>query len=163
MERQSSHKAPTQIAILGLVGLVAALLYGCATPTTVQISTLSPTTPTAGAMPTGTAVGAAATATSTTAMPTASAVATVAATPTPIAATGLQLASLGCVCHLQSQQGAPPVAQVAALPAATIQQTVRQGRGTMPAWSAQNLSDAWLTAIIAALKSSQQVTPAATP
>jgi len=161
MKTCSSPSAALLIAVVGLVALAAALLYGCATPTTVQISTVGATTPTTGAMPTGTAVGAAAATVTSTAMPTASA--TAAASPTPVAATALQLASLGCVCHIQNELGAPPVAQVAALPAATIQQTVRQGRGAMPAWSTQNLSDAWLTAIIAALKSSGQAATTPTP
>jgi len=160
MKLGSSPSVPLRIAVIGLVTLAAALLYGCATPTTVQISTVGATTPTAGAMPTGTAVGAAAATVTSTAMPTASPAATAAVSPTPITVTGLQLASLGCVCHIQNELGAPPLAQVAALPDATIQQSVRQGRGAMPAWSTQNLSDAWLAAIIAAIKSSQ---PAGTP
>lgn len=163
MKTRWASGAPLRIVVVGLVALAAALLYGCATPTTVQISTVGATTPTTGAMPTGTAVGEAAATVTSTAMPTASPAATAAVSPTPITVTGLQLASLGCVCHMQNEQGAPPVAQVAALPAATIQQTVRQGRGAMPAWSTQNLSDAWLAAIIAAIKSSQQATTTPTP
>lgn len=144
MRRPSGLLARFRVAILGLILLSAALLYGCATPT-VQISTMAAATPTAGALPTATAV------------------AGVAGTPTatlaPVTATAEQLARLGCVCHFQGEQGAPPVSQVAVLPADTIRQTVRQGRGTMPAWNSQNLNDQWLAQIVAFLQSAQQGTP----
>jgi cytochrome c5 len=74
---------------------------------------------------------------------------------------GQNLFNLGCVCHPSGQLGAPSVSQVASLPASTIQQTVRQGRGQMPMWNQQQLSQDWLSLITNFIESTQQGTPTA--
>ncbi len=137
--------AARRIVALWLVLSAAVLLYGCATPV-LPVGTAGAETPTAPPMATATAVAGAAgtpTVTATAAGPTA----------TPVSATALQLTNAVCVCHVQNELGAPPVATVAQVAPATIGQTVRQGRGQMPAWSAQNLSDEWLAAITAYVRS----------
>lgn len=80
-------------------------------------------------------------------------------TPTTAPATDQQLATLGCVCHFQTEEGAPPVSDVAPLPTFAIMEHVRVGPGTMPAWSTQNLSDELLTRIMDYIKSAPQATP----
>lgn len=141
MRGHLSSRAALQMAILGSILMGTVALYGCAAP---AMQMASP----------------AATMQATT-MPTSAAVGTPAGTPTPAPVTDQELASLGCICHVQSEQGAPPVSALASLPASTITQTVRQGAGVMPAWSTQNLSDQLLARIVNWIKSGQQPTPSA--
>lgn len=75
---------------------------------------------------------------------------------------GQNLFNFGCVCHPTGQLGAPSVSQVASLPTGTIQQTVRQGRGQMPMWNQQQLSQDWLNLIVHFIQSTQQATPTPT-
>ncbi|HOG46194.1 MAG TPA: cytochrome c [Anaerolineae bacterium] len=134
-------KAALQLAILSLILIGTAALYACSAPAA-QVNTAAPTT-------------------STPANATSTAPATAAGTPTGIAATGQELANAVCVCHVQNEEGAPPVSELASLPAGTITQTVRQGRSPMPAWNTTNLSDQWLNSIITALQSASSGTPTA--
>ncbi len=138
MNRRQSPSAALKVAVLALLLVGTALPYGCAAPAA-QMAT-----------------------------PAATAQATI--TPTSAAAAPIapvsdqELTNLGCVCHLQSEQGAPPVSALASLPESRITQVVRQGRGTMPAWSSENLSDQLLTRIVDWLTSGQQAAPSsATP
>ncbi len=129
------HRAALRAAILMSILTGVVLLYGCSTPAA-QMATTQAT-----AMPTPTAMG------------------TPAGAPTAAPVTDEQLATLGCVCHAQNEHGAPPVSQVASLPASTITTTVREGRGVMPAWSTESLSDQLLARVINGLMSAAQATP----
>jgi hypothetical protein len=151
----SNRRAALQVAIVVSILTGTALLHGCAMPVP-QINTTAPTTPTVADRPTASAVP---TAPATAARPTATAVGGVAETPTATSITGRELTSLGCVCHAEVQQDAPPLAEIAALPDNTIREAVRQGPRQMPVWSEQSLSDERLAEIIGYLKSSQQSTP----
>jgi len=54
------------------------------------------------------------------------------------------------------------VSEVESLPMSTMEQTVRQGRGQMPMWDTQQLSDSWLSYIVSYLQAVHQGTPVPT-
>ncbi len=141
MSRHTRHSAALRAAILGLILIGAAVLFGCTAPAAMGRQGTATAKPTATGGVSGTA--------------------TAGATPTALAATAGELTNAVCVCHVQDEQGAPPVAQLAALSSSAIMQAVRQGRGAMPAWSTGNLSDQWLNEIVNQVKSSGQGTPTA--
>lgn len=143
MKATFHSQASRRVVALWLAVAAAAFLYGCAAPVApvgtpggqMETPPVATSTAVAGAAgtPAGTAVA--------TAMP-------AGVTPTPLSASGQELAGAVCVCHVQNEFGAPAVSALAQVAPATIRQTVRQGKGQMPAWSTQNLSEDWLTAIV---------------
>ena len=135
MNISSGSRAALKVFALWLILASTVLLYGCAAPAA-QVTTPMATSQ-------------------------ATAVATVSGTATVTPVTDEELAALGCVCHVQSEEGAPPVSQVTALSDSQIMQTVRSGRGVMPAWNTQDLSDSLLTRVIHGLKSAAEGTPVA--
>lgn len=139
MKTSPRSRAALKVATLWLILAGTVALYGCAAPALQMVSPAATTQATA----------------------TSAAAATTVGTPTVSPVTDQELASLGCVCHVQSEEGAPPVSQVTSLSDTQIMQAVRHGPGAMPAWNTQDLSDQLLTRVVNGLKSVQQGTPSA--